>query len=111
MMTDVLADLAGVAAARGKPLLVMMTAFVLAGCAATMTAEAPVRSFAPTRREAVDIPPGHMPPPGECRVWFPGAPPGHQPPPGRCEDLERSVPAGAWLLYRPDERRRVYRIG
>jgi hypothetical protein len=30
------------------------------------------------------IPPGHLPPPGECRVWLPGRPPGHQPPPGRC---------------------------
>ena len=30
------------------------------------------------------IPQGHMPPPGECRVWYPGVPPGQQPPPGRC---------------------------
>jgi hypothetical protein len=30
------------------------------------------------------IPPGHLPPPGECRVWRPGVPAGHQPPPFRC---------------------------
>jgi hypothetical protein len=30
------------------------------------------------------IPPGHLPPPGECRTWYPGVPPGHQPPPHRC---------------------------
>jgi hypothetical protein len=30
------------------------------------------------------IPPGHYPPPGECRVWIPGRPPGHQPPPVKC---------------------------
>lgn len=32
----------------------------------------------------VDIPPGHYPPPGECRLWLPDRPPGHQPPPMRC---------------------------
>jgi hypothetical protein len=29
-------------------------------------------------------PRGHAPPPGECRLWYPGRPPGHQPPPFRC---------------------------
>lgn len=48
------------------------------------------------------IPDGHLPPPGECRVWYPGRPAGHQPPPGRCSRLSRSVPAGAWLMRRPD---------
>ena len=51
------------------------------------------------------IPPGHLPPPGECRIWHPGRPPGHQPRPGRCSVLERELPAGAWLLYRPDHDR------
>jgi len=27
-----------------------------------------------------DIPPGHMPPPGKCRIWYPNRPPGQQPP-------------------------------
>lgn len=45
-----------------------------------------------------DIPPGHMPPPGQCRIWFPGTPPGQQPPPGDCWELERQVPPGAWLI-------------
>lgn len=48
------------------------------------------------------IPDGHLPPPGECRIWYPGRPPGHQPPPGRCGTLRRHVPAGAWLMRRPD---------
>ena len=45
----------------------------------------------------LNIPLGHYPPPGECRVWFPDRPPGHQPPPGKCHP----VPAGAWLIRHP----------
>lgn len=44
------------------------------------------------------VPPGHMPPPGSCRIWFPGRPPGHQPAPGSCRVLSRQVPAGAYLI-------------
>lgn len=43
------------------------------------------------------IPPGHYPPPGECRIWYPDRPPGHQPPPGNC----RRVPHGAWVIHHP----------
>lgn len=45
------------------------------------------------------IPPGHFPPPGSCRIWYPDEPPGQQPPPGSCSELERRVPAGAYLVY------------
>lgn len=51
--------------------------------------------------ERLGIPPGHLPPPGECRVWLPGLPPGQQSPPGKCEDLYGQVPLGGWLLYSP----------
>jgi hypothetical protein len=44
------------------------------------------------------IPPGHMPPPGKCRIWFPDLPPGQQPPPGDCEELRYHVPRGACLI-------------
>lgn len=44
------------------------------------------------------IPPGHYPPPGQCRIWRPGVPPGQQEPPGDCDDLERRVPANAALV-------------
>jgi hypothetical protein len=47
------------------------------------------------------IPPGHLPPPGSCRVWIPGQPPGRQSPPGDCETLAASIPPGAWLVSRP----------
>ncbi len=44
------------------------------------------------------VPPGHLPPPGACRVWRDGVPPGRQDPPGPCDELERTVPAEAYLL-------------
>ena len=53
-----------------------------------------------------NIPPGHLPPPGMCRVWVPGEPPGQQEkehPVGRCSTLRASIPAGAWLVYRPTD--------
>ncbi|MCC7428485.1 MAG: hypothetical protein IT557_16460 [Alphaproteobacteria bacterium] len=33
--------------------------------------------------EGPGIPRGHMPPPGEMRIWYPDRPAGHQPPPFR----------------------------
>jgi hypothetical protein len=39
-----------------------------------------------------------MPPPGQCRVWYPGQPPGQQPPPGDCKVLRHHMPAGTWLV-------------
>ena len=33
-------------------------------------------------------PPGHLPPPGACRVWFYDRPAGHQPPPSSCREAE-----------------------
>lgn len=49
------------------------------------------------------VPPGHYPPPGECRIWYMGRPPGQQPPPGRCDSFIGRVPYGAFLLYNDKE--------
>ncbi|MGD2069431.1 MAG: hypothetical protein PVI57_12210 [Gemmatimonadota bacterium] len=47
----------------------------------------------------IRVPPGHRPPPGLCRVWFPGRPPGHQPPPRPCGALFRyGVPVDAVIV-------------
>jgi hypothetical protein len=46
------------------------------------------------------IPDGHLPPPGECRLWYPDRPAGHQPPPFKCGG---AVPSGAWLLQHPPQ--------
>lgn len=85
-------------------------ACLLAGCAATVSARVPAQTVVVADAEEVSIPPGHMPPPGECRAWYPGEPPGQQPPPGDCDELEHATPRGAWLLYRPDSARRVVRL-
>ena len=64
----------------------------------------------PSTAATLGIPPGHLPPPGECRIWHPGHPPGHQPPPGPCVSLQRDVPVGAWLLYRTTRDRKQVRV-
>lgn len=51
----------------------------------------------------LNIPKGHYPAPGECRIWFPDCPAGQQPPPGRCEQLRKKVPKGAWLIQHPKD--------
>lgn len=58
-------------------------------------------------RSRLHVPPGHYPRPGQCRVWFPGRPPGHQPRAGSCSAIERTAPAGSWILYRPTSDKRV----
>ena len=39
--------------------------------------------------EAQGVPPGFLPPPGECRVWYDGRPPGYQPRATSCREAER----------------------
>lgn len=45
-----------------------------------------------------EFPVEHMPPKGDCRIWYPDLPPALQTPPGSCYDLERRVPDDAVLI-------------
>lgn len=44
------------------------------------------------------IPDGHLPPPGECRVWYPDRPAGQQPPPFKCGQARGRVEPGGWMI-------------
>lgn len=79
----------------------------LQGCSFAVASPVPDH---PRAEVARGIPPGHMPPPGSCRVWYPHEPPGQQPPPGPCDELRADAAHGAWLVYRPNKEKRVYRI-
>ena len=46
----------------------------------------------------VDIPDGHLPPRGECRLWQIGVEPGQQPPPGNCDELANQVSENTILV-------------
>jgi len=91
-----------------KPLktAVLLFLIVLGGCSGRYAVEYDSTGDDPPRRDdrkvsRLHIPPGHLPPPGSCRIWVPGVPPGHQSPPGDCDRLSVSVPPGAWLIERP----------
>jgi hypothetical protein len=45
------------------------------------------------------VPPGHMPPAGQCRIWVDGVPPGRQPAPMDCETAVRMKPRNARVVY------------
>jgi hypothetical protein len=71
---------------------------------------APAVRHGPSTAATLGIPPGHLPPAGLCRVWFPGEPPGHQPRARSCARIERTAPAGSWIIYRPSEDRKVVHV-
>jgi hypothetical protein len=43
----------------------------------------------PVAAQAQRVPPGQLPPPGLCRVWYEGRPPGQQPGAINCDQAER----------------------
>lgn len=106
---------------RTSPLIVtVLAAAVLAGCSrgtagtsstpppspkAGAGAAPPASPHASTAAR-LGIPPGHLPPPGQCRVWIPGRPPGHQAAARSCDGIAATAPAGAWIMYRPGKDRK-----
>ena len=73
----------------------LLAAFVLSGCSAYGGPMVDVH-YEPI--PSLHIPEGHMPPPGQCRIWYVDLPPGQHPPPGDCHDLKYHVPPGAVLV-------------
>ena len=53
-------------------------------------------------RGPADIPPGHRPPAGMCRIWIDNVPPGHQPAPTDCATAVRTRPANGRVIYGDD---------
>jgi len=85
--------------------LLMLAAVGLAGCTITQV-PSPKRSTAVT----LGVPPGQLPPIGQCRIWIPGRPAGRQARARSCDGIVAAAPAGAWILYRPGESRRIVRV-
>lgn len=50
------------------------------------------------KQRTLQVPPGHYPPEGLCRVWIQGVPPGRQRDPAPCDKLV-DIPAGAFILF------------
>ncbi|MFC1639503.1 hypothetical protein ACFL3B_01915 [Gemmatimonadota bacterium] len=59
---------------------------------------------------SLGIPPGHLPGPGECRVWVQGTPPGLQARARSCNGILATAPVGSWILYRPAQYQRQVRV-
>jgi hypothetical protein len=49
-----------------------------------------------------DVPAGHRPPPGMCRIWIDGVPPGQQPAPTDCASAVRNRPANGRVIFGDD---------
>ena len=82
-----------------RSLSLLALAAILSGCVVRAEPVPVYYEPAPVHHaKRVKIPPGHLPPPGACRIWYPDRPPGHQPPPGDCYALRYQVPPGAILV-------------
>ena len=113
------------------PALVLLAA--MACSSATTTKSQPAPAPAPAKNQGkssaskLGIPPGHLPPPGQCRVWIPGEPPGHQAKARSCANIEASeaqfgegayphrvlmaeFPAGSRIIYRPTDDKKVVHV-
>lgn len=88
--------------------------FAAAACSPVVSTQptepAPAPDRGPSTAARLGIPPGHLPAPGQCRVWFPGKPPGHQPRARSCTNIEHTAPAGSWIVYRPSTNRKVVHV-
>ncbi len=52
----------------------------------------------------------NLPSPGQCRVWIPGAADKDQAKSRNCSGIEATAPTGAWVLYRPQDDKKVVHV-
>ncbi len=96
-----------------RALVLAAAGLAAVGCTRrVVVVEAPPATSArgPSTAATLGVPPGHLPPPGMCRVWIQGRPPGRQAQARSCDGILAVAPAGAWILYRPDTDRRVVHV-
>ncbi|MBI2072324.1 MAG: hypothetical protein HYW06_02675 [Gemmatimonadetes bacterium] len=96
-----------------RALVLTAAGLAAAGCTRrVVVVETPPSTAArgPNTAVTLGVPPGHLPPPGMCRVWIPGRPPGRQARARSCDGIVAVAPAGGWILYRPDADRRVVQV-
>jgi hypothetical protein len=73
-------------------------------------APAPAATRSPSTAATLKIPPGQLPPPGQCRVWVDGLPPGKQPKARNCSGIEDSAPPSSFVVYRPGKDKQVVHV-
>jgi hypothetical protein len=105
---------------RHDPLLRYLTlTIVLGGCGPkTSPAAAPAPVVFEDRlvisdtddRSPLRIASGQLPPPGGCRLWYPGRPLQEQPKIGNCAQIEATAPGSSWVLYRPPQDPRLVHV-
>ena len=77
-----------------KATSVILAIAVLGAAAGTASAQGRGRN-----RNNDNVPPGHRPPAGMCRIWIDGVPPGHQPAPTDCETAVRNRPPNSRIIW------------
>lgn len=96
------------------PALLVLAALAWTGCARKVVVVQgdPPRTgtSGPSTAVTLGVPPGHLPPPGQCRAWMPGTPPGRQARPRSCDGILATAPAGSMILYRPGRDRKIVRV-
>ena len=77
----------------------------------TNVGDAPVEEVTgPSTAATLDVPPGHLPDEGECRIWIPGTPPGLQARARSCDGVLDDAPPGAMVLEGLSDNRQHVRV-
>ena len=78
----------------------MKTMSVMLSLVAVLAAAAPADAQGRGKGKGEkEVPPGHRPPAGMCRIWIDGVPPGRQPAPTDCETAVRNQPANSRIIW------------